>query len=230
MSTMSQRPILVKEVHLEYLVAAGESDRSVGKGLAHGGADTSVIGIGWRLLHNTKHSDLIQRFSDDLKKQDIPIVFAVTMMDVPGDDCIILSAHEFLYHPNNKYTILSATQMREHGVDINDKAKHHGGIQNIVVDKQEIPIKFKRSLLHVPIRNPTKEELQLLPLFDITSDSPWDPKDLGDEDHSTNHFRGDSMCHNHVTKLGKEISTDEKTGPHSPGEYSEECMSSGVLS
>ncbi len=72
------------------------------------------------------------------------------------------------------------------------------------MDKQEIPLKFKRGLLPVPMREPTEEELQFLPIFDITSDTPWDPKDIDeDENPSNNHFRGDSMCHSHVTKLGK---------------------------
>ncbi len=81
--------------------------------------------------------------------------------------------------------------MREHGVDVNDKAKHHGGLQNIIVDDQEIPLTFKRGLLHVPLGEPTKEELQLLPLVDLTTDYPWDPMEFEDElDPSTNHFRG----------------------------------------
>ncbi len=78
------------------------------------------------------------------------------------------------------------------------------------MDNQEIPLKFKRGLLHVPLRESTGEELQLLPIFDITSDTTWDPKDLDDEDPSTNHFKGDSMHHTHVTKLGKVIGTEDK--------------------
>ncbi len=95
-------------------MAEGESDRKVGKGLADGGADTSVIGEAWRMLRQTKLSALIQGFSDYMKKQDIPIVSPVTMVDLPDGDSVILQADEDLYLPNNKYTILSSTQMREH--------------------------------------------------------------------------------------------------------------------
>ncbi len=61
-------PRIVEGVPLEHLVAAGESDRKIGKGLADGRADTSVIGTGWKMLHQTEHSTLIQACSDDLKK------------------------------------------------------------------------------------------------------------------------------------------------------------------
>ncbi len=44
-----------------------------------------------------------------------------------------------------------SSQMREHGEDVNDKAKCHGGLQNIVVDEQEIPLKFKRGLVPVVV-------------------------------------------------------------------------------
>ena len=78
------------------------------------------------------------------------------------------------------------------------------------MDDQAIPLTFHRGLLHVPLREPTDEDLLTWPIFDITSDDPWDPSLLQDPDSSTNHFRGDSTRHNHVTKVGKIIGTEEK--------------------
>ncbi len=49
------------------------------------------------------------------------------------------------------------------------------------MDQQKIPLQFKRGLLHIPVKEPTQEELQLLPVSEINADSPWDPKDLDDE-------------------------------------------------
>ncbi len=135
-------PRLVKGVLLEHLVAAGESESSVGKGFADEGSDTSVTSTGWRPLHQTKHSALIQGFSDD-----ILIVSAVTVLDLPNGDSVILQAHESIHLPNNNDTILSHTQMRKLCVEINDKAKRHNGFQNIIVEDKEIPLKFKRGLL-----------------------------------------------------------------------------------
>ncbi len=113
---------LVQGVPLEWMVAVGESDRDVGKGLADGGANTCVVGAGWKLLNQTQHSALIQGFSEYLTKQNIPIMSAATVVDLPNGESVILQAHEALYLPNNKFTILSSTQLREHGVAIDDTA------------------------------------------------------------------------------------------------------------
>ncbi len=59
------------------------------------------------------------------------------------------------YLPDNKYTILSTTQMREHGVEANDQTKHHNGLQLIIMVDLEIPFQFKRVLLHVSLREAT---------------------------------------------------------------------------
>ncbi len=50
------------------------------------------------------------------------------------------------------------------------------------------------------------EELQILLVYDITADSPWDPKDLDDKLNPSPNF----SRHNHVTKLVKVIGTEEK--------------------
>ncbi len=82
----------------------------------------------------------------------------------------MLQAHEGLYLTNNQHTILSDTQMMDHGVDVNDEAKCHGGLHDIIVDEQEIPLDFKRGLLHVALREYTEKVFQLLSVFDITAD------------------------------------------------------------
>ncbi len=41
------------------------------------------------------------------------------------------------------------------------------------------------------MREPTETKLQLFPVYDLTSEAPWDPKDLDNEDPSPKHFRGD---------------------------------------
>ncbi len=168
----------------------------------------NTLGAGWKLLYQTQCTALIQGFSDDLTKQDIPIVSAATVVDLPTGEAVILQAHEALYLPNNKFTILSATQLRENGVAVQDTAKRHGGLQELVVDEVNIPLVLQRGLLHVPIRATSDEKLPTLPMVDITSDQPWDPKALDDEDVSSNHFRGDSACTNKVTKVGKVLGTE----------------------
>ncbi len=100
--------------------------------------------------------------------------------------------------------------MREHGVEANDKAKHHNGLHNVIVDEQEISLKFHRDLLNVPLRETTDEDLQQWPILYFTSDDPWDPQVLDNQDPNPNHFRKDPTCHNHFAKLGKIIGTEER--------------------
>ncbi len=66
--------------------------------------------------------------------------------------------------------------MRENGVEVNEKAKYHNGLQNITEKGQEIPLILFRGLFHVPIREPTNEYLQRGPILE--SDDPWDPKHM----------------------------------------------------
>ncbi len=49
------------------VVAVQQSGRKYAKGLADGGADTSVIGTGWRLVNKFKCSAPIQGFSYNLQ-------------------------------------------------------------------------------------------------------------------------------------------------------------------
>ncbi len=106
---------MVEGIPLEYLVAVGESDRTTGKGLTDGTADTSVVGTGWRCLTPNQVFSTHSGFSDCLKKKDIPIVTAATMVDLSDGTSIFLQVLVSLYLPNNKYTIVSSTQMRENG-------------------------------------------------------------------------------------------------------------------
>ncbi len=127
---------------------------------------------------------------------------ATILVDLPNGEYVILQAHEALHLPNSKFTILFSTKLRENGVAVHDTARRHGGLQNIVVDKVEIPLTLQRGLLHVHIRTPTEEDLLMWPNLDIISDQPWDPKAPDDDDVSSNHFRGDSARSNKVTKVG----------------------------
>ena len=84
-----------------------------------GGGDTIVCGAGWKKTRTTQCSAHIKGFADDLHKRDIPIISAVTAVDLP-EGMIILEANKLLHIPDNTYTILSAMQLREHGIQVND--------------------------------------------------------------------------------------------------------------
>ena len=122
-------------------------------------------------------------------------------MDLPDNTAVIIQANEALSLPDNLYTILSSTQMREHGVEVNDKAKRHYGKQNLVVDGVELPLTLQGGLLHLPLREPTDEDLIKWPIVTLTSDQPWDPKAIND------HEIGEAA---HVSRLSQVIGMEAK--------------------
>ena len=124
---------------LDHLVNAQQQDLGKGKALADGGADTTIVGTGWTVTHKTQQEAHIKGFTDDLCKKNIPIVTAITVMD---QDAVVIQANEALSLPDNLYTIFYSTQMREHGVEVNDKAKMNYGKQNLVVDGVELPLRL----------------------------------------------------------------------------------------
>ena len=78
-------------------------------------------------------------------------------------------------------SLLSTTQARENAVKIDDVANRHGGSQSIQVENRNIPLKFYRSLLHIPIRRPTEWEMDNLPRYHLTSEQPWDPEAINND-------------------------------------------------
>ncbi len=62
--------------------------------------------------------------------------------------------------------------------------------------------------MHVPLREPTQEDLLKWPIIDLTSDDPLDPQDLNDQVPPD--FRGHSLRNIHTTKLGKVIGSQDK--------------------
>ena len=139
-------------------MAGISNDPNTGIGLADGGADTIVIGAGWTITDVTPCTADIQTFSDDLGKDDVPIVSGRTAVESSAG-ALILQAHEAIYLPENQCTILSSNQMREHGAQVNDCSAKCGGTQNIIVSGHEIPLQCKDGLLTVPVHKPTDEEL-----------------------------------------------------------------------
>ncbi len=118
--------------------------------------------MGWKLLHRNKMCALTRGFSDDLTKQNIPIVtvvLALTAMDLSDNITIIIQVNKSIYLPNNKYTVVSTIKMRESQIQVNDLAKQYGGLLNITADDYELPLTLETRLLHLPVRKPTDKNL-----------------------------------------------------------------------
>jgi hypothetical protein len=61
-------------------------------------------------------------------KSNIPIGSAITAVDLPTGETILLRANEATIMGEDANTFFSVTQMREHGVEVHDIAKRHGSL------------------------------------------------------------------------------------------------------
>jgi hypothetical protein len=60
------------------------------------GADTCVLGQGWEVLcvHNTRRANVLRFDHEATLKRNLPIVSAITAVDLPDGSSVILIVHE----------------------------------------------------------------------------------------------------------------------------------------
>jgi hypothetical protein len=93
-----------------------------------GGADTYVLGKGWKVL-SFQDSRRINVFGFDhmaAVKRNLPIVTAITEVDLPDGSSILLNESEATYNDTGNHTLLSEFKLREYGVQI-DLIFHRNG-------------------------------------------------------------------------------------------------------
>ena len=84
---------------------------------------------------------------------------AITTLTLESET-IILEVNETIFVQDNPTSILSTFQCRENGVVVDDKARRHGGQQNLVADELVMPLCLCKGLLTVQVREPTTYEIQ----------------------------------------------------------------------
>ena len=140
-----------------------------------GGADTSVIGEGWVIEHYTMRKAKVVGFDEKASKGGLPIVSGLTVTKLKTGEEVILWAHEAVYNDTG-VILLSTYQMREFGLDVDDKAKHHEGKSAITVDEETIvPLQTRGALSTFKFRQPTQEDYDNLRVVNITQDDIWIP-------------------------------------------------------
>ena len=78
--------------------------------------------------------------------------------------------------------LVSETQARCFGIDIDSKSRHFGGRGSIILDDtRTIPLRLEHALMTCPIKCPTESELDNLEIHWLTENAPWDPTQLSDE-------------------------------------------------
>ena len=103
--------------------------REIHLSILDGGADTCVLGKGWEILsnHNLRRANVAGFDHKTAIKRNLPIVSAITALDLPNEQSILLVNHEGIYNETSNHTLLSEFQLREFGVIIDSTCHRHGG-------------------------------------------------------------------------------------------------------
>jgi hypothetical protein len=73
------------------------------------GADTSVLGKGWEILsiHSTRRANVVCFDHETAIKRNLLIVSAVTALDLPNGQSVLLLAHGGIYNETSNHSSLS---------------------------------------------------------------------------------------------------------------------------
>jgi hypothetical protein len=74
-----------------------------------GGADTCVLGQGWEVVsfHNTRRENVVGFDHEAAVKRNLPIVSAITAVDLPDGISVLLIVHEAIYNLTANHSLLS---------------------------------------------------------------------------------------------------------------------------
>jgi hypothetical protein len=75
-----------------------------------GGANTCVLGQGQEVLsvHNTRKANVVGSDHEAAVKRNLPIVSAITAVDLPDEVSVLLIVHEAIYNDTANHSLLSS--------------------------------------------------------------------------------------------------------------------------
>jgi hypothetical protein len=153
-----------------------------------GGADTCVLGHGLEVLsvHNNRRANVVGFDNEAAVKRHLPIVSAITAVDLPDGISLLLIIHEGIYNDTANHSLLSEFQLRDFGVRIDSICHKHGGTQKMMIQDVGssivIPLELAGCMIHFKHRLPTTEEIKSLKKYLLTQgDTPWNPSSFSDQ-------------------------------------------------
>jgi hypothetical protein len=147
-----------------------------------GSADTCVLGQAWEVLsvHNTRRANVVGFDHEATVKRNLPIVSAITEVDLPDGISVLLMVHKAIYNDTANHSLLSEFQLRDFGVKIDSTCHKHGGTQKMEIQdvgsSLVVPLELAGCMIHFKHRLPTTEEVNSLKQYCLTQcDCPWNP-------------------------------------------------------
>jgi hypothetical protein len=150
-------------------------------------ADQSVVGRGFHVLFQTGQSIQIDGAMIGMKGKQYPLVCAAAVVEDPtSSEPLIILLNQAAYNddPKQHELLLHVDQACFHGIRVNDLAScfldgyGNEGKQSIETEGRVVPLLHDGSKYFVRIWEPTDEELEQLPTYELTSPMPWNPMEM----------------------------------------------------
>ena len=95
------------------------------------GADTCILGKGWHVVeqHPTRRVKVVGFDKELATKNNLPIVTAMTVYELPDGDRILLQVNEGVLNKTADHSLMSNYQIAEYGIDMDARPAKHGGEQ-----------------------------------------------------------------------------------------------------
>jgi hypothetical protein len=138
------------------------------------------------ITQDTRRANVVGFDHEAAVKRNLPIVRAITAVDLPDGISVILTVHEAIYNDAANHSLLSEFQLRDFGVKIDSICHKHGGTQIMVIQDVGspliVPLELAGCMIHCKHRLPTTEEINSLKQYCLTQgDTPWNPSSFSDQ-------------------------------------------------
>ena len=143
--------------------------------------------LGTRLVNSFySHSKCSWFDQEAAVKRNLPIVSAITAVELSVGSSVLLVVHEGIYNETANHSLLSEFQLREFGVQIDSTCHRHAGTQEMVIQGDDesvvVPLELSGCMIHFKHRLPTTEEIESLKQYCLTQgDTPWNPSFFSDQ-------------------------------------------------
>ena len=146
------------------------------------GADTVRMGSAFHIVEYCvgRMVDVVV-YDPSIVTHNVYLGTGITACDLPDGTSVLLQCHEGVAMGKGK-SLFSCNQMRHHGTIVDDVPHRYGGSQSLkTVCGHKLPLAYHVGLCSLHICLPSQDELDSLPIYDLTSPEEWCPQ-VGESD------------------------------------------------
>ncbi len=145
-------------------------------------ADTIVLGRNAIVLQYTNRVCDVAPYADSYEPiTDVPIVRGATAVtsQATGETCILVFNEAIWMADYLDHSLLNPNQMRHHGITVQDNPYSDVSIHLASYDDNFImPMQADGTTIFFDSRTPTDHELAHCPHIELSSNAPWNPRDI----------------------------------------------------